>query len=208
MSRIYVRSLSDYNNGHLHGDWIDLEGLDEIEVQDAINVILRGSRYPNVTYTCHTCDGDSAVRAAVELARKGTHTPHCDCNGTGVIPSAEEWAIHDYEDMTDMGENPSIAELVETARLLEEHGDAWRAYVEHVGSHYATESGFEDAQAGSADSELAWVENFLEETGVLGEMPENLRNYFDTEAYLRDMKLGGDVGFEEVDGTVYAFWNH
>lgn len=44
--------------------------------------------------------------------------------------------------------------------------------------------------------------------GTLGAIPENLRSYFDTESYLRDMKLGGDVCFEEIDGTVYAFWNH
>ena len=27
-------------------------------------------------------------------------------------------------------------------------------------------------------------------------------------SYLRDLKLGGDVSFESVNGTVYAFWNH
>nr|WP_255349642.1 glycoside hydrolase family protein [Luteibacter sp. 9135] len=36
---------------------------------------------------------------------------------------------------------------------------------------------------------------------------ENLRSYFDAEAYLRDMKLGGDVSLVEFDGTVYAFWS-
>lgn len=205
MSRIYVRSLSDYNNGHLHGDWIDLEGLDEIEVQDAINAILRTSRYPNVRYTCAECNGIGTRLVASCVSSEREPCPHCD---GGTYASAEEWAIHDYEDMTDMGENPSIAELVETARLLEEHGDAWRAYVEHVGSHYATESGFEDAQAGEARSELEWVERYLEDSGTLSGIPENLRNYFDAEAFLRDMKRGGDVAFEELDGTVYAFWNH
>ncbi len=37
--------------------------------------------------------------------------------------------------------------------------------------------------------------------------PENLRSYFDAEAYLRDMKHGGEVTFEKLDGTVYSFRN-
>jgi len=71
-----------------------------------------------------------------------------------------------------------------------------------------TESTFEDARAGEAENELAWCEQFLDDMGTLDAMPENLRSYFSTEAYLRDMKLGGDVSFESVNGTVYAFWNH
>jgi hypothetical protein len=41
----------------------------------------------------------------------------------------------------------------------------------------------------------------------ISEVPEKLRSYFDAEEYLRDMKLGGDVSFECIDGTHYAFWN-
>lgn len=40
--RIYVASLSDYNNGILHGVWIDAE-QDSDEIQDAINAMLANS---------------------------------------------------------------------------------------------------------------------------------------------------------------------
>jgi antirestriction protein len=191
--RAYFASLSDYNNGHLHGVWVDLADLDETEIQDEINAMLRQSRYPNVTYKCIECDGDDA---------------DCDvCGGKGEYHSAEEWAIHDYEGMRDMGENPCLSDLVEYVRLKEEHGDAWDAYVESVGAHYATEDSFLDAYAGEADTELAWVEHWIEDAGILHGVDEILARYFDIEAYLRDMKLNGDVEFEEVDGTVYAFWN-
>jgi antirestriction protein len=55
-------------------------------------------------------------------------------------------------------------------------------------------------------AEKDWIENHLEETGVLSEVPEKLQSYFDAEAYLRDMKHGGDVSFVCVAGSHYAFW--
>jgi antirestriction protein len=164
--------------------------------------MLRHSKQPNVTVECPQCNGTF-------YEQNGSEEGPCTvCNGTGEVPSAEEWSIHDYDDCPNMGENPSLDDLLEQVRLIEDHGDAWVAYVESVGSQYATESGFEDARAGEADSELAWCEQFLDDMGTLDAMPENLRAYFSTESYLRDLKLGGDVSFESVNGTVYAFWNH
>ena len=196
MARIYVASLSDYNAGVLLGEWIDLDGKDADDVQGEIAAMLRRSKHPNVRVPCPGCEHER-------------DSQRCQpCSGYGTVPSAEEWSIHDYDDCPDMGENPSLDDLLEQVRLIEDHGDAWIAYVENVGSQYATESGFEDARAGEADSELAWCEQFLDDTGTLDDMPENLRSYFSTEAYLRDMKLGGDVSFERVNGTVFAFWNH
>jgi len=202
MARIYVTSLSDYNAGLLLGEWIDLDGKDADDVSEEIATMLRRSKHPNVTVECPECLGDGVTTVPCSNAA-------CDsCKGTGEVPSAEEWSIHDYDDCPNMGENPSLDALLEQVRLIDEHGDAWTAYVECVGADYATESGFEEASAGSADSEQDWVDNFLDEMGTLDAIPENLRSYFDTERYLRDMKYGGDVSFEEVNGTVYAFWNH
>jgi antirestriction protein len=48
----------------------------------------------------------------------------------------------------------------------------------------------------------------LEDTGSLAEIPENLRNYFDFQAYARDARLGGDVVFVRHEGEVWVFWNH
>jgi len=79
--------------------------------------------------------------------------------------------------------------------------------VEKVGIHDAKAPDFEDRQAGSADNELDWVEQHLEDIGALTTIPGNLRRYFNFESYLRDMKLGGEVSFEKIDGTVYAFWS-
>jgi len=221
MPRIYVACLASYNNGVLHGRWIDLDGLDEIEVQDEINAMLRESKYPNVEYTCAECGGnglDSSDDAVYEARRltggiserpPSRPCPHCD--GKGKYASAEEYAVHDYDDLpSSFGEHPSITDLVEYVEKMDTHGDVWTAYVEHCRDIGAdpTESHFEDCRTGEADSELAWVENFLEECGTLDSIPEHLRRYFNTEAYLRDMKLNGDVEFVDYAGTTYAFWRH
>lgn len=193
--RAYFASLSDYNAGHLHGVWVDLDGLDETEIQDEINTMLRTSRHPNVTYKCSECDGDD-------------DGAECDmCHGKGEYQSAEEWAVHDYDGIpSGMGEQPSLTDLVEYVQMKEEHGEAWDAYLECVGGNNASEDDFQEKYAGEADTELAWVEQWLEDSGLLHGISDNLTRYFDYEAYLRDMKHGGTVSFERVDGTIYAFW--
>ena len=41
--QIYIASLSDYNAGILHGEWIELEGLSVDDIRERINEILASS---------------------------------------------------------------------------------------------------------------------------------------------------------------------
>ena len=41
--QIYIASLSDYNAGILHGEWVGLEGLSVDDIHDKINAILKTS---------------------------------------------------------------------------------------------------------------------------------------------------------------------
>ena len=50
---------------------------------------------------------------------------------------------------------------------------------------------------------IEYAEEYIDDTGMLAEMPENLRFYFDTEAFARDMLLGGDITEVTIDGTGY-----
>ena len=43
--QIYIASLSDYNAGILHGEWINLESLTTDDIRDRINEILASSPY-------------------------------------------------------------------------------------------------------------------------------------------------------------------
>ncbi|MEQ9087087.1 MAG: antirestriction protein ArdA [Pontimonas sp.] len=50
----------------------------------------------------------------------------------------------------------------------------------------------------------AYAEEYLESTGLLDQMPENLRFYFDVDAFARDLQLGGDITEIDIDGTTYV----
>ena len=50
---------------------------------------------------------------------------------------------------------------------------------------------------------LEYAEGYIEDTGLLDQIPENLRFYFDTEKFAGDMVLGGDIFELEIDGKNY-----
>jgi antirestriction protein len=61
------------------------------------------------------------------------------------------------------------------------------AYIECFG--YWNASGFDEAYSGEWDSDNALAEDFMESTGMLASMPDNLRGYFDTAAFARDLMM-------------------
>ncbi|ECF6834911.1 hypothetical protein JJ33_24715 [Salmonella enterica subsp. enterica] len=60
---------------------------------------------------------------------------------------------------------------------------------------------FDDAYRGEAESEEAWAQEMVEDNGLLNEVPEPLRSYFDFEAYARDLFSSGYVFH---DGYVFS----
>ena len=57
LPRIYVASLSDYNNGHLHGTWLAATDSPE-DLQAAISAMLAKSRQPDAEeFAIHDFDG-------------------------------------------------------------------------------------------------------------------------------------------------------
>lgn len=64
-----------------------------------------------------------------------------------------------------------------------------------------------DAAMGRFNSESDWAADWLEQTGALESIPENLRYYFDYEAYARDAQINGDVVFARHGGEVWVFFN-
>ncbi len=49
-----------------------------------------------------------------------------------------------------------------------------------------------------------YAEQFIEDTDMLQGLPDNLRYYFDTEAYARDLLAGGDITEVTIMGTAYV----
>ena len=144
--RIYVSCLAAYNQGILHGVWIDAD-QDEDDIQADIDKMLADSP----------------------------------------VPDAEEWAIHDTEDMGDLvSEYESLENVSKHGQAIAEHGEAWIAYCDHVGADYADVDKFEDLYCGECESELEYAEQMFDEL-YLGDIPENLRPYIDYEKFSKDL---------------------
>lgn len=186
--RIYVASLSDYNAGVLHGCWIDAADADTI--QEEVAAMLRESAHPNTTCDCPDCDGEG-----------------CDeCNDTGEVPTAEEWAIHDSEGFGPLtiSEHESFEDVAAYAAGIEEHGEAWAAYVDHQGGlEYA--DGFEDDYCGEYGSEQDYAEQLIDDCYNLDEMMGSLAYYFDYEKFSHDLFIGDNYSIDAPGGNVWVF---
>lgn len=167
--RIYVASLSDYNAGTLHGEWIDLDADTTIDdVESAIAAMLA---------------------ASPEARRSGL--------------AAEEYAVHDHDNFGSyhVSEWPDLDELLAIVRGIDEHGDAFRAWLT-IGDDPAL---FEDHYRGEWESREDYVAEYLEDCMGL-DLSEFPYNYLDLGAIARDFELGGDVTFHEHgDRSVFVF---
>lgn len=117
---------------------------------------------------------------------------------SSLVPDAEEFMVHDHEGMGNLGEC-NVSEAIELAEKIQEHGAAWIAYMDLVGSHYATIEGFEDSYQGEWESEKEFAYQWADDCM---EIPESMESYFDYGALARDLFM--DYSF--IDG--YVFSNH
>lgn len=197
--RLYIACLASYNNGVLYGKWIDASS-DVEEMQEEISTILRGSPYPNAKVTCPQCDD-----CPMESLGCGT------CHGTGKVPSAEEWAVHDYEDFPNMGEYPDLKEVAAFAELVDEMDgqhtqEAIQAVVDEVhGDLESAKDMLEEKYCGTYDSFREYAEEVADELiESLGKgANETLTNYFDYDSYARDLKM--DMITIDISGGVMIF---
>ncbi|WP_291441503.1 antirestriction protein ArdA [Desulfovibrio sp.] len=84
---------------------------------------------------------------------------------------------------------------------------AFAAYVDYEGmdAEEAVEE-FQDHYAGTHDSLAAWAEEYADDTGMLAEVPESLRNYFDFASWSRDAELNGDIWTIDTECGIAIFW--
>ncbi|WP_339865122.1 antirestriction protein ArdA [Paremcibacter congregatus] len=50
----------------------------------------------------------------------------------------------------------------------------------------------------------AFAIDYIADSGLLEEIPENLQRYFDTEAFARDLVLGGDITEVDIMGRSFV----
>lgn len=203
--RIYVACLASYNSGILYGRWIDASA-DVDDMQAEIAEMLRGSPCPNVMVQCPHCEGEGTP----------DDSPCPVCHGKGEVPSAEEWAIHDYEGLgPDLGEYAGLEEVarrVAIAEAAEDAGIPVAVLIEAMNDFGAddAEDFISDQYRGAFDSWADMAEELEAETGGLDEVPERFRAYIDFERIGRDFELSGDFSaYRDGDhGRLYFFWNN
>lgn len=86
---------------------------------------------------------------------------------------------------------------------------AFTAFLEYENFDDAQEAAeaFQDCYAGTFESLTEWAEQFIDDTGMLSEMPENLRCYFDYAAFARDCDLNDDIWTADLEnGDMVVFW--
>ena len=106
----------------------------------------------------------------------------------------------------------SLSERLEIAELLSSYSDDEQDVILAILKYEdvsRAKSMMEDSFQGIYEDLESWAETFIDETGALESMPENLRYYFDYEKYARDCEMGGDVCTYDLDGGgVAVFWNN
>ena len=117
----------------------------------------------------------------------------------GLNDEYEEYAIHDYELPFEIEEYTPIEEINRLCALAEElEGTPMEDAVREI--QHAFFSSFEEMVEHKDDIIFYYncddmeevARYFIEESGVLGEVPASLQNYIDYEAYGRDLELEGN----------------
>lgn len=122
---------------------------------------------------------------------------------------AEEWAVHDWEGFPDSftSEWPDLDRVAELAAAIEEHGEAFLAYLDAFGDCDTSEDDFQDRYRGEHNSPADFAQDFCEECYDMREVPDWLRFHIDWDSVANDMRCSGYVLFHDFNGTLYVFWN-
>lgn len=173
--RVFITDLEAYNNGHLVGAWYTLP-MSEDELSEAIeNELYKG-------------------RAICEDEHHH-----------------EEYFITDYEcDYMDIGEYDDLYKLNDIAEKMESVTDEEKAAITLMMDNNIVSDLNEAIE--NIDNMICTGENtmedvayaYIEDTGMLGDMPESLQCYFDYEAFGRDLEINGSY-FEDPEGVYWEY---
>lgn len=214
--RFYAACLASYNNGILHGAWIDAS-TDLDAMQAEINAMLKASRFPNVQRQDYV-DEDGKL-LSIDAMTRPEHVPEDWTPKGEPYPSAEEWAIHDSEGLGDIGEYAGLAEIARRASAAElaEDRDIPLSVLLQLASDYLSgdwdssdlESEIDDRYRGAYDTWRDFAEELTEETQDMNAIPEWLQGHIDWDSIARDFELSGDFAAytESSDSRpLYLFW--
>ena len=170
--RAWVGCLGCYNAGNLVGRWLDAD-----QCGDMVSARLANAPKPE----------DQEIYG---------NAPRC------IKCGAEEFWVFDHENFHGLlrGEcapHEAFEASEKLAQVLEDDLpmlDSWMS----EGNDFDPEA-MQDAYAGRFESFTDFAEDFAEQTDMLVEIPEDLRRYFDFEAFGRDLQ----ADYWEVEGYFF-----
>lgn len=184
---IALTNLGKYNEGILDFVWLDLPASEE-EISKAFDTIQVS--HDDVTYY-----SDGLGHAT----------------GDGTYGEYEEYFITDYEcDFYKVGEYENLDSLNELAEQLDDlsegEADVVKALMDEGFSlEEAIKNSDEVMVYGGCDNMTDVAYEYVEECDLLHGVPDSLKNYFDYEAFGRDLSFDGH--WFEVDGSMAVLWN-
>ena len=173
--KVFITDLEAYNNGHLVGEWHTLP-MEENLLAEAIENILQDGRT--------ICED--------------THYH-------------EEYFITDYEcEYMSIDEYANVTKLNEIAQLMESIDDTGIKAINFLVDNYlvkdiyeAIES-YEDLVIIYEDCSMYDIAyDLVQESFDFEKIPANFTNYFDYNAFARDLELEGR--YYEIDNSVYEY---
>jgi len=173
--RVYITDLEAYNNGHLVGAWYELPMSEDLLIKSIENELQKGKQISNS------------------------------------IHNHEEYFITDFEcEYMKINEYDSLTKLNEIAQKMEGLEEQEKIAVQLMLENYLANSIDEaieniDNMICTGEDKMEDVAyNYIEDTGALQGMAENLQEYFDYEALGCDMELEGSY-FRDDENILWEF---
>lgn len=83
--------------------------------------------------------------------------------------------------------------------------DVILAAIEAFGADWAADALNKGAYQGCYKSLADYAESYLDDTGMIAEVPESLRNYIDFDSWAKDCERSGDITSVDGDNGIYIF---
>lgn len=160
----------------------------------------------NAWITLEDYEDFEALEARVERLIDASPT-RCIGEAQGIeVKQSRAYLIQEYEgfpqrEINETTSLETIWDLWETFQqaIEDDNEEAFTAYLSNFwGGSY---DDFQDRYHGCYDSKEEYARQFLDATGTLNAIPENLRHYFDYEMYARDLFISD---MTMIDGYVFS----
>lgn len=179
---VWVSTFGLYSNGYLIGYWCPAS-----EAPVTVEEFLEGLQERG-----QTLHANVALVVGEEL----------HCFDTENAPIRGEMSARDAREIAAALETFLGVDMPAFLAVCRDQHAATAADIERIAGEW------DGAFMGYYDTAEEYAEEFLDNTGMLDELPKWARGYFDAAAYARDLELGGDISLmQDTAGRSFIYRN-